>query len=213
MPSAGDPKNSLSASALGDLVFAIDTGGTKTAAWLVEADWRRLVSPRRPGSHRRRKPIERWLRESRRGDSRSVHASSRIGSQRPSPGECRPLYRRRCQSRHERAVYRLGPPASGWPNACAIVSDVLPILAAGTPDCYGVALDIRYRVFCLRPRPGWDQQTLWRLGLFAGRRGERLRHGACRAAVSSQESGRRHAAGRGSPVKFARNSPWMPCPN
>jgi glucosamine kinase len=140
MPLADDLANAASGSPTGDLVFAVDTGGTKTAAWLVEltgADSYRLVGNARTSA----------------GNPLSVgfeNAATAIQ-------EAFTISRKAIRSDHVRpasAVLSIAGAANrdmterfiawarsiGLADRVAIVSDVLPILAAGTPDCCGVAL-------------------------------------------------------------------------
>ena len=123
------------------LIVVVDTGGTKTAAWLVEVD-------------RRRATIACSVRPARRPAIRSASASKkrpkRFTKRSTQPGR-RPVCR---IDRVSRAVLSIAGAANrdmtdrfiawartvGVAERIAIVSDVLPILAAGTPDCCGVAL-------------------------------------------------------------------------
>ena len=83
-----------------------------------------------------------------------------------------------------------GANRSAWRDQVAIVSDVLPILAAGTPDCCGVALIAGTGSSALAAPP-MACQTLRRLGLSPGRRRQRLCHRPRRLATRIAESGSR----------------------
>jgi N-acetylglucosamine kinase-like BadF-type ATPase len=123
-----------------ELILAVDTGGTKTAAWFVEsldADSYRLLgqartsagNPLSVGFGRATQAIDEAMRLAR---EQSEYADQRVA----------------------RAVLSIAGAANremadrfiAWARSInlaeqvAIVSDVLPILAAGTPDCCGVAL-------------------------------------------------------------------------
>ena len=140
MPSPSDARNSNSQPASRDVIFAVDTGGTKTAAWLVES----LADH----SHRLL------------GDARTSAGNPlSVGFERASAAIHEALLKA-CQAAHledhcaGRAILSIAGAANrdmtqrfiAWAHShqlaerVAIVSDVLPILAAGTPDCCGVAL-------------------------------------------------------------------------
>jgi N-acetylglucosamine kinase-like BadF-type ATPase len=123
-----------------DLIFAVDTGGTKTAAWLVES--------RADNSHR-------LLGQARTSAGNPLS----VGFERASAAILEALVKA-CEAAQliehcaGRAILSIAGAANRdmtqrfvtWAQEkrlaerVAIVSDVLPILAAGTPDCYGVAL-------------------------------------------------------------------------
>ncbi|MFO0788558.1 MAG: BadF/BadG/BcrA/BcrD ATPase family protein [Pirellulales bacterium] len=124
----------------GELILAVDTGGTKTAAWLVEivdADSHQLLgqartsagNPNSVGFERATQAIHEACRAAQQlancADRRITRAVMSIAG-----------------AANRETARRFGEWASnvGVADRVAIVSDVLPILAAGTPDCCGVAL-------------------------------------------------------------------------
>jgi N-acetylglucosamine kinase-like BadF-type ATPase len=140
MPPVRDVAKSNLDSSNGELVFAVDTGGTKTAAWLVESldsEAHRLLgqartsagNPLSVGFERATQVIDEALtlarRQSQVGDKRVSRALLSIAG---------------AANRDMTARFVAWAHEIGLADRIAIVSDVLPILAAGTPDCCGIAL-------------------------------------------------------------------------
>ena len=120
------------------------------------ASWTRLMPIRIVcwGSGARRQATRSVLvsTKRRRPSKKRCGCARAIGVCRPACRPCRSLDRRRCQSARWRAIHCLGP-SINLAEQVAIVSDVLPILAAGTPNCCGIALiagtgSIRIRPCC-----------------------------------------------------------------
>lgn len=140
MPPASDASISNTSSPDRDLVAVVDTGGTKTAAWLVDSkssnDFRRLGEARTSAGN----PLSVGFEKA----TQAIYDA--INLARKSAGYA--------DVRAARAVLSIAGAANRdmtarfveWcktvpiANQIAIVSDVLPILAGGTPDCCGVAL-------------------------------------------------------------------------
>jgi N-acetylglucosamine kinase-like BadF-type ATPase len=138
MTMSADPRRSTVSAA--DLLLAVDAGGTKTAAWLVdlnraEAD-RVLGRGRATGGN----PLSVGFEPATRAVTKAIAAACRDAGQ-PS-------------ARVPRLILSIAGAANedvgqrfvewvrslGTAEQVAVVSDVLPVLAAGTPECIGVAL-------------------------------------------------------------------------
>ncbi|HEX4415534.1 MAG TPA: BadF/BadG/BcrA/BcrD ATPase family protein [Lacipirellulaceae bacterium] len=123
-----------------DLVVVVDTGGTKTAAWLVDSqsptDYRRLGEARTSAGN----PLSVGFEKA----TQAIYDAINLARKSAGFADVRAC----------RAVLSIAGAANremtarfvSWcktipiADQIAIVSDVLPILAAGTPDCCGVAL-------------------------------------------------------------------------
>jgi N-acetylglucosamine kinase-like BadF-type ATPase len=140
MPPASDAAHISIDTSRGDLILAVDTGGTKTAAWLVEsidANSHRLLgqartsagNPLSVGFEKATQAIQDALTQARRAaqlaDRRAARAVFSIAG---------------AANRNMTERFIAWARAIGVADRVAIVSDLLPILAAGTPDCCGVAL-------------------------------------------------------------------------
>jgi glucosamine kinase len=140
MPPASDAVLSNSSSPNRDLVVVVDTGGTKTAVWLVEpigASEHHVLGRARTSAGN---PLSVGFEKA----TQAVHEAIALARQAAGLAE----------GRISRAVLSIAGAANrdmtarfvAWcgtvhiADRIAIVSDVLPILAAGTPDCCGVAL-------------------------------------------------------------------------
>ena len=140
MPLKKDVVDSVPSSAFGGLLLAVDAGGTKTAAWLVDAanfDVFRVLG-------RGRSTAGNPLSVGFEGATRAIGAA--VAAAKSDAG--------RASDRVARAVLSIAGAANqqlrdqfiswaretGFAECVAIVSDVLPVLAAGTRDCRGVAL-------------------------------------------------------------------------
>jgi N-acetylglucosamine kinase-like BadF-type ATPase len=124
-----------------DLLLAIDSGGTKTVAWLVDCGKPdRSVSVVGRGQSKGGNPLSVGFDEATRAISTAVEEAL---SDAQSP-----------DALIGRAVLSIAGAANadvrnsliewariyGFAQQVAVVSDFLPVLAAGTPDCVGVAL-------------------------------------------------------------------------
>jgi N-acetylglucosamine kinase-like BadF-type ATPase len=140
MPPASDAAPTNPETPYRDLVLAVDAGGTKTAAWLldsVDADSHRLLAEATTSAGN---PLSVGFEES----TQAIHAA--LAQVRQAA--------RLADQRIARAILSIAGAANrdmadryiAWARAIqladrvAVVSDVLPILAGGTPDCCGVAL-------------------------------------------------------------------------
>jgi N-acetylglucosamine kinase-like BadF-type ATPase len=123
-----------------DLLIAVDTGGTKTAAWLVDLsrpDGERVLGQ---GQATAGNPLSVGFAESTRAIAEAITRAREAASLADSP--------------LQRAILSIAGAANelmtqrfvAWAHVAklaqqiAIVSDVLPVLAAGTPNCCGIAL-------------------------------------------------------------------------
>jgi N-acetylglucosamine kinase-like BadF-type ATPase len=135
-----DVTKSKSKSAARDSLLVVDAGGTKTAAWLV--DLTKLENDRVVGRGRSRagNPLSVGFAES----TRAIEEAAASAQQ--EAGESAALRPRAILSiagaanEKLRAQYVDWATTSGLADEVAVVSDVLPVLAAGTPKCFGVAL-------------------------------------------------------------------------
>jgi glucosamine kinase len=124
----------------GDLILAVDTGGTKTAAWLVEIvddqEHRRLAQARTSAGN----PLSVGFEKA----AQAIHEAITAVRQLANCGDRQ--IARAVLSIAGAANHQMAQRFADWAvsarvsNRVAIVSDVLPILAAGSPDCCGVAL-------------------------------------------------------------------------
>jgi N-acetylglucosamine kinase-like BadF-type ATPase len=122
------------------LVLAVDAGGTKTSAWLAEAQRAEPSGVLGRGRSTSANPLCVGFAEAARAIAEAVDQARREA--------------RHPATRIRRAVLAVAGAAdpairdqflrwaraSGLAEQVAVVPDVLPVLAAGTPDCYGVAL-------------------------------------------------------------------------
>ncbi len=140
MPSASQSTETHLGFSRGNLVLVVDTGGTKTAAWLVEVigdNEHRLLGQARTSAGN---PLSVGFEKA----AQAIHEA------------CAAVRHLAISSDRQigHAVFSIAGAANRqmaqrfteWANSArfahrvAIVSDVLPILAAGSPDCCGVAL-------------------------------------------------------------------------
>lgn len=132
--------NLKSKTAAGDTLLVVDAGGTKTAAWLVDLsrpDGDQIIG-------RGRSSAGNPLSVGFRGATESIRAAVELA--RDDAGRL-PV----CASRAILSIAGAANPdlceqfiqwtrSSGLAERVAVVSDVLPVLAAGSDDCCGVAL-------------------------------------------------------------------------
>jgi N-acetylglucosamine kinase-like BadF-type ATPase len=140
MRPASDAVISSPSSADHDLVIAVDTGGTKTAAWLVDSKdssaHRVLGEARTSAGNPLSVGFERATQAIYEAIELARHAAD-FGNERVSRAI---LSIAGAANREMTARFIAWCGTVHIANQIAIVSDVLPILAAGTPDCCGVAL-------------------------------------------------------------------------
>jgi N-acetylglucosamine kinase-like BadF-type ATPase len=124
----------------GDLLLAVDAGGTKTAAWLVDLnqpDSRRVLGRGRAGAGN---PLSVGFDEATRALTAAIAAARNDAS---DPG--RPVAQL-ILSIAGTANETVGKQFVDWVRSLglaervAVVADVLPVLAAGTPHCVGIAV-------------------------------------------------------------------------
>lgn len=140
MPPVIDATSSSLPSASRDLLFVVDAGGTKTAAWLVDTarDENDQVLGR--GTAAAGNPLSVGFPEATRAIVEAVAGAKHDAGQ-PAAHVPRAIFsiagsaNRRLREHFIQAVRD-----AGLAEQVAIVSDVLPVLAAGTPTCRGVAL-------------------------------------------------------------------------
>ncbi len=140
MPPVSDAAQLNSESPHGDLILAIDTGGTKTAAWIVElastGSHRLLGQARTTGGNPLSVGFEKAT-EAIHAVFVAAHHAAQLGDRRAT----RAIFSIAGAANRDMADRFVAWARSvGFADRIAIVSDILPILAAGTPDCCGVAL-------------------------------------------------------------------------
>jgi N-acetylglucosamine kinase-like BadF-type ATPase len=123
-----------------DLLLVVDAGGTKTAAWLVDpsrGEDERILGR---GSATAGNPLSVGFPEATRAISVAV-AAARHDAHRPAMRVPRAILSIAGSANHQlRDHFIQSLRGTSLADRVAIVSDVLPILAAGTPRCTGVAL-------------------------------------------------------------------------
>ena len=106
---------------------------------------------------------------------------------------------------------RPGPPSSTWARRLVLVNDGDLVVAAGTPEGWGVGRDRRHRLDRRRPGPRRPDRPGGRLGPPLRRRGERLRRRPGRAPPG-RPPGRRPRAAASAGRRPARRAgsarPW-----
>src|SRR6478736_905450 len=126
MPPASDADRPSSDFSSRNLVLVADTGGTKTAAWLVDLA---AGNPLSVGFEKATQAIHDALSQAKQ--------SALLGEQRVAQAI---LSIAGAANRDMSQRFIAWAQKVSFAHRVAIVSDVLPILAAGTPDCCGVAL-------------------------------------------------------------------------
>ena len=120
--------------------MAVDTGGTKTAAWLVDAtdpSAHRLLGQARTSAGN---PLGVGFEQSTLA-IRDAITQARQSASVPTEGAAYAILSiAGAANRDMTRKFIAWGQSIGLARKIAIVSDVLPILAAGTPDCCGVAL-------------------------------------------------------------------------
>jgi N-acetylmuramic acid 6-phosphate etherase len=130
----------MSESKLNELVLLLDAGGTKTAAWLAQlgADAGRRVLGR--GRSTGGNPTSVGFAEATRVISEAI-TQARCDAGRPDEPIGRAVLSvAGALDPKIRGQFLDWARSTGLAQQVAVVPDVLPVLAAGTPDCCGVAL-------------------------------------------------------------------------
>jgi N-acetylglucosamine kinase-like BadF-type ATPase len=140
MAARNDVTKSAPEFSAGDLLLAVDAGGTKTAACLAEADESGTIRVLGRGWAAAGNPLSAGFAGATRAIGEAV-AQAHDEAQRPRGGAGRTVLSI-AGSVDSQMRDRLVAWAheSGLAKQVAVVSDVLPVLAAGTIDCCGVAL-------------------------------------------------------------------------
>jgi N-acetylglucosamine kinase-like BadF-type ATPase len=131
---------SKSKSAVNESLVVVDAGGTKTAAWLVDLGRSGAQSVLGRGRASAGNPLSVGFEESTRAIADAVSRAQDDASRNTGPVS------RAILSIAGSANIQLREQFIAWAHdvklaeRIAIVSDVLPVLAAGTPNCCGVAL-------------------------------------------------------------------------
>ncbi|MEX2309014.1 MAG: BadF/BadG/BcrA/BcrD ATPase family protein [Pirellulales bacterium] len=135
-----DATKSSSQSAAGDLLLVVDAGGTKTAAWLVDTSLSENDRVLGRGRSDAGNPLSVGFPEAARVIGEAV-ASAKYDAGRPTIRVPRAILSIAGAANHQlRDYFVVSSRKTGLADEVAIVSDVLPVLAAGTPACIGVAL-------------------------------------------------------------------------
>ena len=140
MPPTTEVAKWLPESKTGDLVLALDAGGTKTAAWLVEfgnGSTHRVLGRGRSTAGN---PLSIGFSEATRVITEAV-GRAREDARQPAASISRAVLSIAGAIDPEvRSQFIQWGNEIGLAQQIAIVPDVLPVLAAGTPQCCGVAL-------------------------------------------------------------------------
>jgi glucosamine kinase len=123
-----------------NLVVAVDTGGTKTAAWLVDStgpDSYRLLSHARTSAGN---PLSVGFDRAKQAIQDAITVARKEAQLPNEPAARAVLSIAGAANRDMAERFIVWARKIGLAEKVAIVSDVLPILAAGSPDCCGVAL-------------------------------------------------------------------------
>jgi N-acetylglucosamine kinase-like BadF-type ATPase len=140
MPPAIDVTNSSLPPEAGDLLLVVDAGGTKTAAWLVDAAKAEVERVLGRGRSAAGNPLSVGFPEAMRAIGEAA-ASAKYDARRPTAHIPRAILSIAGSANHQLRDYFIqAARETALAERVAIVSDVLPVLAAGTPNCDGVAL-------------------------------------------------------------------------
>jgi N-acetylglucosamine kinase-like BadF-type ATPase len=139
MTASADPTRSTT-SATADLLLAVDAGGTKTAAWLVDLNQSEAARVLGRGRASGGNPLSVGFDAATRAVTEAI-TTARNDAEQPNIRVSRLIL-----SIAGAANEEVGKRFVDWVRSLglaervAVVSDVLPVLAAGTPQCVGVAL-------------------------------------------------------------------------
>lgn len=120
--------------------MAVDTGGTKTAAWLAEttsSDSHCVLGQARTSAGN---PLSVGFENATQAIHDAINQARQQAQLPAGPVPRAVLSIAGAANREMAQRFVAWGISAGLAERIAIVSDVLPILAAGTPDCYGVAL-------------------------------------------------------------------------
>ncbi len=140
MPPVNDAAGSSHQSASQELLLVVDAGGTKTAAWLVDPaeDENEQVLGR--GSAAAGNPLSVGFPQATRAIAQAV-AAAKHQARHSATRIPRAILSIAGSANHQlRDYFVQSARETALAERIAVVSDVLPVLAAGAPDCRGVAL-------------------------------------------------------------------------
>jgi N-acetylglucosamine kinase-like BadF-type ATPase len=140
MPPAIDAKDSNLPLAAGDLLLVVDAGGTKTATWLVDLDRPNNQRVLGRASAAAGNPLSVGFPEAARAIVEAVAGAKYDARRSHAPVPRAILSIAGSANDQLRDYFIQSLRGTGLADQVAIVSDVLPVLAAGTPACQGVAL-------------------------------------------------------------------------
>lgn len=140
MPPASQPAETHPGLSRGELILAVDTGGTKTAAWLVEVvddiEHRLLGQARTSAGN----PLSVGFEKATQAILEACVTARNLANRGDHPAARAVLSIAGAANRQMAQRFADWAVSVGIGRRVAIVSDVLPILAAGSPECCGVAL-------------------------------------------------------------------------
>lgn len=140
MPPARQSADTHPGLSRGELILAVDTGGTKTAAWLVEVvddNEHRLLGQARTSAGN---PLSVGFEKAAQAILEACATARHLANYGEKPAARAVLSIAGAANRQMAQRFSEWAVSVGIGRRVAIVSDVLPILAAGSPDCCGVAL-------------------------------------------------------------------------
>jgi N-acetylglucosamine kinase-like BadF-type ATPase len=129
-----------SITAAGETLIVVDAGGTKTTAWLVDLSRREGEQVIGRGRASAGNPLSVGFADAARAIREAVTSACGDAGQLRGRASRAILSIAGAANPQLREQFVEWVRASGLAERVAIVSDVLPVLAAGSEDCYGVAL-------------------------------------------------------------------------
>jgi N-acetylglucosamine kinase-like BadF-type ATPase len=124
----------------GDSLVVVDAGGTKTAAWLVDLSCPESEQIVGRGRSTAGNPLSVGFDEAARAIREAITLACGNAGETPGCASRAILSIAGAANERLREQFITWALSSRFAEKVAIVSDVLPVLAAGTPDCCGVAL-------------------------------------------------------------------------
>ena len=124
----------------GDSLLVADAGGTKTAVWLVDLAQPEASRILGRGRSSAGNPLSVGFIEATRAISEAVARAQEDAGRPAAPARRAILSIAGALERDMGKQFSEWARATGLAERVAMVSDVLPVLAAGTPECCGVAL-------------------------------------------------------------------------
>ena len=121
-------------------LLAVDAGGTKTAAWLVDSSQSEPLRIVGRGRSSAGNPLSVGFEEATRAIVQAVSQACQDAGHSASPAGRAIMSIAGAMDEQLRRQFIDWVHTTRLADKVAIVSDVLPVLAAGTPDCCGVAL-------------------------------------------------------------------------